>query len=74
MVAMETKTCPYCKSEIPSDALVCRYCQRNYVTQEQAQKSVGTERTNSQMLRMICIAIGILFMILAFNTCAGAFR
>lgn len=26
---IESRTCPFCKSEIPKKATVCRYCQRN---------------------------------------------
>jgi len=26
---LESRTCPFCKSEIPKDATVCKYCHRN---------------------------------------------
>jgi hypothetical protein len=40
---LTTKTCPFCKSIIPRDAIVCKHCQREVGNEEKIQKKNTTE-------------------------------
>lgn len=40
---LTTKTCPFCRSKIPRDAIVCKYCQRELGHEEKIQEKNTAE-------------------------------
>ena len=43
VISMRTRICPFCKEDVPAQALACRYCTRDLppVTQRRRENSYG---------------------------------
>ena len=62
---METKKCPTCQNEIPSDANVCTFCGTKLTNEASPQKGkidFGDDNTKKAILSAIIAVIGIIVM------------
>lgn len=61
------KTCPYCKFEIPEDALVCGYCRKDQPRPSVAQtpEQIQSQKTTKRVALIIAGAIIAVFSVVA---------
>ncbi len=61
------KTCPYCKFEIPADALVCGHCRKNQPSASvpQTPEQIQSERTAKRRCLIFAGAVVVLFSVVA---------